>query len=76
MPRSGYCLLSTPTTLPSNEPSCTALHAWALLTKDLTDRQRDVLDRFCYLLDLTHPELVVNTGRTVNRVTARIGDLR
>ena len=76
MPRSGYCLLNIPTTLPSNEPRRTAAHAWALLTKGLTNRQREVLDHFRYLPDSTNRELVVNTGWTVNRVTARIGDLR
>jgi hypothetical protein len=61
MPRSGYCLLNIPTDLASNEPSRTASQAWALLTKDLTHQQREVLDRVRYLPDLTNRELVVNS---------------
>ena len=54
----------------------TSAHAWALLTKDLTDRQKAVLDRLRYFPDFTNMELAVSMGWTVNRVTGRVGELR
>jgi hypothetical protein len=54
----------------------TSAHAWALLTKDLTDRQKEVLDRIRYFPDVTNMELAVSLGWTVNRVTGRVGELR
>jgi hypothetical protein len=54
----------------------TSLHAYALLTQNLTDRQKEVLDRLRYFPDVTNMELAVSMGWTVNRVTGRVGELR
>jgi hypothetical protein len=44
----------------------TSLHAYALLTQNLTDRQKEVLDRLRFFPDVTNMELVVSMGWTVN----------
>jgi hypothetical protein len=54
----------------------TSLHAYALLTQNLTDRQKEVLDRLRFFPDVTNMELSVNMGWTVNRITGRVGELR
>jgi hypothetical protein len=54
----------------------TSLHAYELLTQNLTDRQKEVLDRLRYFPDVTNMELAVSLGWTVNRITGRVGELR
>jgi hypothetical protein len=54
----------------------TSLHAYRLLTQNLTDRQKEVLDRLRYFPDVTNMELAVNMGWSVNRITGRVGELR
>src|ERR1017187_6260886 len=54
----------------------TSLHAYALLTQHLTDRQKEVLDRLRCFPDVTNMELAVSMGWTVNRITGRVGELR
>jgi hypothetical protein len=53
-----------------------SLHAYALLTQNLTDRQKEVLDRLRFFPDVINMELAVNMGWTVNRITGRGGGLR
>jgi len=50
-----------------------SLHAYALLTQNLTDRQKEVLDRLRFFPDVINMELAVNMGWTVNRITGRGG---
>lgn len=54
----------------------TSIHAYALLTQNLTERQKEVLDALRYFPDATNMELAVHMGWTVNRIPGRIGELR
>ena len=54
----------------------TSAHAWALLTKDLTDRQKEVLDALRFFPDATNAEIAARLGWPINRVTPRMGELR
>src|ERR1700694_832537 len=54
----------------------TSLFAYAIATKDLGKKQKEVLDALRYFPDATNAELAQKLGWPVNRITPRALELR